>query len=191
MSRWTFPLVPDDNHPAGHIYEHRRGNRYIAKDNSVILARYGVVCHPYLLNSIVFSYRTANIGTNTLIGSRSTISENVSIISSVLGPNCSVGPGTTIKNAYIFENTSIGTNCTIEKSIIGSGVSVKDGSVVPKGCLIGDRVVIGPGARLLPFERLSSKRAYDQDDDHKEDDSDLEQIEASQSGVLPRFDVDC
>ena len=39
LSRWTFPLVPDDNHPGGHIYEHTRGNRYIAKDNSVVLAR--------------------------------------------------------------------------------------------------------------------------------------------------------
>ena len=179
LSRWTFPLVPDDNYPAGHIYEHRRGNRYIAKDNSVILARYRVIYHHCLLNLIVLPlYRTANIGTNTLIGSHSTISENVSIISSVLGPNCSVGPGTTIKNAYIFENTHIGTNCTIEKSIVGSGVSVKDNSVVPKGCLIGDRVVIGPEAKLLPFERLSSKKAaLDQDGD--EDDSDLEEIEAS------------
>lgn len=40
LSRWTFPLVPDDNHPGGHIYELTRGNRYIARDNTVILARY-------------------------------------------------------------------------------------------------------------------------------------------------------
>ena len=40
LSRWTFPLVPDDNHPGGHIYEHTRGNRYIARDNTVVLARY-------------------------------------------------------------------------------------------------------------------------------------------------------
>ena len=39
LSRWTFPLVPDDNHPDGQVYEHLRGNRYIAKDNSVVLAR--------------------------------------------------------------------------------------------------------------------------------------------------------
>ena len=39
LSRWTFPLVPDDNHPAGHSYEHVRGNKYIAKDNSVTLSR--------------------------------------------------------------------------------------------------------------------------------------------------------
>ena len=39
LSRWTFPLVPDDYHPGGQIYDHRRGNKYIAKDGSVVLAR--------------------------------------------------------------------------------------------------------------------------------------------------------
>lgn len=39
LSRWTFPLVPDDNHPGGHSYEHLRGNKYIAKGNSVVLSR--------------------------------------------------------------------------------------------------------------------------------------------------------
>ena len=39
LSRWTFPLVPDDTHPGGHSYEHLRGNKYIAKDNSVSLSR--------------------------------------------------------------------------------------------------------------------------------------------------------
>jgi translation initiation factor eIF-2B subunit epsilon len=39
LSRWTFPLVPDDNHPGGHLYQHTRGNKYIASDNSVTLAR--------------------------------------------------------------------------------------------------------------------------------------------------------
>lgn len=40
LARWTFPLVPDDNHPGGHSYEHLRGNKYIAKGNSVVLSRY-------------------------------------------------------------------------------------------------------------------------------------------------------
>jgi translation initiation factor eIF-2B subunit epsilon len=39
LARWTFPLTPDNNHPGGHAYEHLRGNKYIAKDNSVVLAR--------------------------------------------------------------------------------------------------------------------------------------------------------
>lgn len=39
LSRWTFPLVPDDNHPSGHSYEYLRSNTYIAKDSSVVLSR--------------------------------------------------------------------------------------------------------------------------------------------------------
>lgn len=39
LSRWAFPLVPDDNHPGGHSYEYVRGNKYIAKDNTVVLSR--------------------------------------------------------------------------------------------------------------------------------------------------------
>lgn len=39
LSRWTFPLVPDDNHPGKHVYEHLRGNKYMPKDNSVVLSR--------------------------------------------------------------------------------------------------------------------------------------------------------
>jgi hypothetical protein len=39
LARWVFPLVPDDNHPAGHVYEHSRGNKYLPKDQSVVLAR--------------------------------------------------------------------------------------------------------------------------------------------------------
>lgn len=66
---------------------------------------------------------------------------------------------------------------------------MKDGSVVPKGCLIGDRVIIGPGASLTPFDRLSSKKATRRDEggdgdvgDQEEDDSDTEEVEASKSG---------
>jgi translation initiation factor eIF-2B subunit epsilon len=40
LSRWTFPLVPDNNHPSSHAYEHRRGNKYFPRDNTVVLSRY-------------------------------------------------------------------------------------------------------------------------------------------------------
>lgn len=72
-------------------------------------------------------------------------------------------------------------------------MSVKDDSIVPKGCLIGDWVVIGPGAKLTPFERLSSsKRAApcneedenSADDEQEEDDSDIEEVETSESAFL-------
>ncbi|KAL1713469.1 hypothetical protein EV715DRAFT_258392 [Schizophyllum commune] len=169
LARWTFPLVPDDNHPSGHVYEHLRGNKYIAKDNSVTLAR------------------NCKIGNNTLIGSSSQVGDNTEISASVIGRNCVIGPGCVIRNAYIFDGSTIGKECTIERSILGAGVQVKDGSVIDRGCLVADDVTVGPKAHLHPFERLSRRRELpaagsgeDADDEDEEVDSDLEDVEAMQ-----------
>ncbi|KIL69661.1 hypothetical protein M378DRAFT_184070 [Amanita muscaria Koide BX008] len=166
LSRWTFPLVPDDNYPGGQRYEHVRGNRYLAKDNTVVLAR------------------TCKIGTNTLIGSSTRISEDVQIHASVIGQNCIIGAGTIIKNCYIFDHTTIGANCILEKSIIGSNVNLKDNSSVPRGCLIADSVIVGPGAKLEPFDRLSTRRdEVEAELPDEEVDSDVEEVEARQSHI--------
>lgn len=103
----------------------------------------------------------------------------------MIGQNCIIGAGSIIKNSYIFENTIIGARCVVERSIIGAGVLVKDGSHVPLGCLIAEGVVIGPDAMLDPYERLSVKRneiigAGGDDDGVDDDDSDIEEVEASE-----------
>jgi translation initiation factor eIF-2B subunit epsilon len=100
-----------------------------------------------------------------------------------------VGPSTTIKNSYIFAGTSIGGNCSVEKSIIGVGVVIKEGSVIPTGCLIGDRVVIGPSATLQEFDRLSAKGSHQDEAEADDDgyDSEIEEVEASKS-VYPNFE---
>ncbi|KAK0450768.1 nucleotide-diphospho-sugar transferase [Armillaria borealis] len=162
LSRWAFPLVPDDNHPGGHAYEHIRGNKYIAKGSTVTLAR------------------TSTVGNNTLIGSGTQILEDVQIKSSVIGHDCIIGAGSIITDSYIFDGASIGPECMVEKSIIGEGVIIKDRSRIVRGCLLGDEVVVGPGAVLPPFERLSKKRnPEDEEEDEDEEDSDLEEIEAT------------
>ncbi|KAJ7940731.1 nucleotide-diphospho-sugar transferase [Mycena leptocephala] len=164
LSRWTFPLVPDDNHPGGHLYQHTRGNKYIASDNSVTLAR------------------TCKIGNNTLIGASTKIHENAQIIGSVIGQNCVIGPGSIIDGSYIFDGTVIGAQCVVKRSIIGAGVTINEKTRIEKGCLVGDGVVVGPLAVLDPFERLSKRRdktsAEEEDDD--DEDSDIEEIEANQ-----------
>ncbi|KAG1827058.1 nucleotide-diphospho-sugar transferase [Suillus subaureus] len=177
LARWTFPLVPDDNHPGGHSYEHLRGNKYIAKDNSVILSR------------------TCKIGNNTLIGSKSQIADNAQVIASVLGQQCIVGAGSIVRNSYLFDGAVIGPNCVVEHSIIASGVHIKERTRVERGCLIADGVVVGPQAKLAPFSRLSKRRQdSDEEDEEFEDaeeevktattedevDSELEDVEANQ-----------
>ncbi|KAL0569888.1 translation initiation factor eIF-2B epsilon subunit, GEF [Marasmius crinis-equi] len=170
LSRWTFPLVPDNNHPSGNLYEHRRGNKYIARDGSVVLAR------------------TSKIGNNSLVGSSTQVYENAQIISSVIGRNCIIGPNTVIDNAYIFDNARIGSGCVIERSIIGAGVTVGDGTKIPRGCLIADGVDLGPGLQLEPFERLSLKREADEDEDEDEDSD--EDIEEDQAAAQTRLGLD-
>ena len=65
---------------------------------------------------------------------------------------------------------------------------IKEGSVIPTGCLIGDRVVIGPSATLQDFDRLSAKRGHQDEAEEDDDgnDSEIEEVEASKS-VLPLF----
>ncbi|TFK29847.1 translation initiation factor eif-2b [Coprinopsis marcescibilis] len=187
LSRWTFPLVPDDNYPGGTRYDYTRGNRYLPKGNSAVLAR------------------TCNIGPNTLIGAHAQVGDNAEVTASVIGPNCIIGVNSIIENSYIFEGTVIGADCRITRSIIGAHATVKDGSVVERGSLIGDKVTIGPKANLKPFNRLSvawkesldhspagtEDGAIEADDDggdqtldeEEDEDSDFEDIEAIQDSL--------
>ncbi|KAJ6455673.1 nucleotide-diphospho-sugar transferase, partial [Mycena sanguinolenta] len=164
LSRWTFPLVPDDNHPSGNVYQHSRGNKYIASDNSVSLAR------------------TCKIGNNTLIGASTKIHENAQVTGSVIGRNCVIGAGSIIDGSYIFDGTVIGPQCVVKRSIIGAGVTIKEKTRIEKGCLVGDGVVVGPLAVLDSFERLSRRRDKKAPvaDEEEEEDSDIEEIEANQ-----------
>lgn len=60
---------------------------------------------------------------------------------------------------------------------------IKEGSTIPVGCVIGDQVVIGPNATLLEFDRLSAAKKihqYESDTDGDEDNSDVEEVEASE-----------
>lgn len=186
LSRWAFPLVPDDSHPGGHIYEYLRGNKYISKDNTVVLARY-VPNLSILINCILLTrlYSTCKIGNNTLIGSSTKVLERAQITGSVIGQRCIIGAGAVIRNAYIFDDSVIGSGCVIEHSIIGAGVNIKERSRVERGCLVGDGVTIGPQAVLVPFEKLSKRREkiekeQDEDgDDEADEDSEVEEVEES------------
>jgi translation initiation factor eIF-2B subunit epsilon len=68
---------------------------------------------------------------------------------------------------------------------VGSGVEIKDSSVVERGSLIGDKVVIGPGAKLKPFDRLSVPWAAGAsgNDDDEDEDSDIEDAEKGQCSL--------
>lgn len=158
MSRWSFPLVPDNNHPGGHVYDHLRGNRYIPKDNTVVLSR------------------TCKIGNNTLLGAHTQVFENAQVSASVVGQHCTIGAGAVISQSYIFDGTVIGAGVHVEKSIVGANVRIGDKSAVQRGCLVGDGVVLGRNASLRPFEKVSVK--LEGEDNDSDEDSDAEEADS-------------
>lgn len=186
LSRWTFPLVPDNNHPSLHAYEHRRGNKYFPQDNTVVLSRYVIMSSRCRL---LTNPRTCAVGKNTLIGSHSQIFDNAVITSSVIGRQCKIHPRTKITDSYIFDNTIIEADCVITNSIIGNMVHVKEGTVVEKGSLIAEGVIVGPKGVLKQFERVSKrieKPSAASGADDEDEDSELEDIDEGQ-----HFAVQC
>jgi len=188
LSRWTFPLVPDNNHPSPHAYEHRRGNKYFPRDNTVVLSRCVTLSSRCRL---LMNPRTCTVGTNTLIGSHSQILDNAVITSSVIGRRCKIHPRAKITNSYIFDDTTIEADCVVTNSIIGSMVHVKEGTVIKKGCLIADEVVVGPKGLLKEFERVSKrikKPLTASSGDDEDEDSELEEVDEGQQFAAQFWD---
>ncbi|KAI0306525.1 nucleotide-diphospho-sugar transferase [Multifurca ochricompacta] len=167
LSRWTFPLVPDNNHPNGHAYDHLRGNKYIPKDNSVVLSR------------------TCKIGNNTLLGPSTQVRDDAQVIASTIGARCSIGTGTVLRNAYIFDDVVIAANCVLESCLIGAGVWVGEGSRIGRGSLVADGVKLGPGTGIKAKEKTTPMigEFIGDESDEGDVDSELEQAEQCQPSL--------
>ena len=169
LSRWTFPLVPDNNYPGTHQYGHLRGNKYLAIDSSSHV-------------SVQLS-RTSSIGNNTMLGPSTSIGDDTTIQSSVLGAKCTVGANVVIKQSYLMEGVVVEEGCVVEESVIGEGVVLKKGSWVRKGCIVADGVVLGPEAKLEAFDRVSKRREPNSsttEDEEEEGDSDEEDLQSNE-----------
>lgn len=156
LSRWTYPLVPDENNPSGKMYEHRRGNVYLPPGGtSVKLSRYEVV-HS-LLDSTQVHFSSCKIGNNTLLGENTLVEENAQVSGSVLGAGCVIGAGAVVRDSYLWDGTTVGEGCTIDQSIIGRSATVLKGSMIDRGCIVGNGVKLGPQAKLPEFSRVAQE----------------------------------
>jgi translation initiation factor eIF-2B subunit epsilon len=129
--------------------------------------------------------RTCKIGNNTLIGSYTQVYDKAQIISSVIGQRCIIASGAVVRNSYIFDGTIIGAGSVIDQSIVGAGVRIGEKGTLAKGCLVADGVILGPGAKLSPYDRVSvgpgnrgpSSQAQLSGEDGEDVDSELEDFE--------------
>jgi translation initiation factor eIF-2B subunit epsilon len=158
ISRWSFPLVPDNNHPAQHYYDYRAGNKYIAKRADLSRCVRFPVPPLYIFT---LPQSNSRVGKNTMIGPSTRVEDDAFVNNSVLGASCEVGSGSTVSGSYLFDNIHIGVRCEVVDSIIADGVKIERGVKIAKGCIIGKGVVLGEGTVLPPFTRVSKEQPED------------------------------
>jgi translation initiation factor eIF-2B subunit epsilon len=62
-----------------------------------------------------------------------------------------------VRDSYLWDGTIVEEGCVIDQSIIGRSATVLKGSMIDRGCIVGDRVKLGPQARLPEFSRVAQE----------------------------------
>ena len=128
MSRWTYPLVPENNTFTGTVYTHARRNIYLDKN--------------------VFVSLSSKLEKLVAIGQNSTIGNRCVIKSSSIGNKCTISDNVYIENSHIFDNVQIGSNCRLSNCFIGKGAKLNDNVILNNGCIVGNNVIVGPDVEL-------------------------------------------
>jgi mannose-1-phosphate guanylyltransferase len=71
-----------------------------------------------------------------------------SVVMSVLGDGVKVGPGAVVENSVCFDGAAIEADAEVRSSIVGRQARVGTGAVLTDLSVVGDTVVVPPGARL-------------------------------------------
>ena len=92
------------------------------------------------------SYRKVNLQysikhNQSYIGENCNISNDATIINSVINHGCTIEAGSVIENSVIMANSFIGKNCKIRNSVICSGVILKD-AINAEETTIGEKTTV-------------------------------------------------
>lgn len=79
---------------------------------------------------------------------------------SVLGPRCTVRPGSIIERAVLYAEVFVGHDCHIRESVLAEGVTVEDGARVDRGALVGRGATICSGAEVEAGARIEPGARY-------------------------------
>jgi mannose-1-phosphate guanylyltransferase len=74
--------------------------------------------------------------------------KSASVVMSVLGEGVTVGPGAVVENSVCFDGATIEAEAEVRSSIVGQRARIGTGAVVTDLSVIGDGVVVRPGAHL-------------------------------------------
>lgn len=142
LSRWTYPLTPDNNLLSHQSFEHQKGNVY--RENAVVLAR------------------TCVINKRVVLGKATSIGDHSTITNSVIGRRCVIGNRVKLDGAYIWDDARIGDDTVIETAIIGNDAIIGKRCKIEEGALISFGVKIADGTTVAGDRRVTTlKRKRD------------------------------
>ena len=139
ISRWTYPLVPDNNLLLGGATSYSLRRPSIYKENNVNLSR------------------SSTLEEDVVVGNDTDIGDNTFISHSVIGRNCKIGANVRLEGCYIWDNVVIEDNVKISDALVCSDCRIKKGAVIDKGCLLAYNIVVGEGVHLAPYTKLTNK----------------------------------
>ncbi|KAI9193036.1 nucleotide-diphospho-sugar transferase [Polychytrium aggregatum] len=151
MSRWTFPMVPDNNLLESHTYSFSRPHIYKEKD--VVLSR------------------SASLSEQVVIGSFTEIGDKTQIRNSVVGRGCKISANVVIDGAFIWDNVTIHSGAQICRSIIASDAVIGENAVVNRGSIVSYGVVVGSSQALPNFTKIAHRLPDVDDEEYDSDDN--------------------
>jgi translation initiation factor eIF-2B subunit epsilon len=168
MSRWAYPMVPDE------------------RISSTVDSVHAYCRHCVYVRPNVVLERGARLVRNVAVGRDSVIGENSVLTHSVIGSNCRIGKNVNITDSYLFDNVTvedesvlskvivdshavIGRGCSVTESIVGAGVALSAQVIVPsKTRLVSSNADEVDGFDLVPFVASPGLFAYDGEEDSPE-----------------------
>jgi mannose-1-phosphate guanylyltransferase len=76
------------------------------------------------------------------------VAGTASVVLSVLGDAVTVGPGAVVENSVCFDGAVIEAEAEVRSSIVGRAARIGTGAVLTDLSVVGDEVMVRPGARL-------------------------------------------
>nr|CAI5869040.1 unnamed protein product [Callosobruchus analis] len=86
--------------------------------------------------------RNCKLKNDVFIGEGTKISETAELNNAVLGDDVLIGKSVHIKDSFVFSNTNIEDNVVINHSIIGEHCTIKTGSKIMAGSILGNGCVL-------------------------------------------------
>lgn len=134
MSRWTFPMVPDNNLVQGQSYALRR-------------------CFVYSEKGVKFE--PGSHVEKSVVGMKTSVGTGSSVVNCVIGERCHIGNNVHIKDSFIWSDATIEDGARITRSVVASSATVGKDCNIPAGSLISFGVQISDGVSLPDATTLS------------------------------------